>query len=451
MQLAVVVFIIISAFTSPVLGTGCKNVESAKQYFAEANINKEDGQLNEAVPFYRAAVRLCPESIEYLQMLGTAEYHTGDYEQSLKRFKKVLALDETVSSAKYYLKLLSKKLKKAFETCIGPDCLEADTDDSLKKALSPLLELPLSTWEVRRDGGHSLQGFDELHSSKPFIIRGSVQHLGGNLSAFSTESLSDAFGDLHAVDFYPQNMLAKPTKVYTASLREALDYVRLPEGAYMTVDASEPGTYVQWNMNDTVWDALLLHGGLSGALPTALSHSLNALFDTTDKPGDSGAERIAGIRRDLALKTHWYMLLAGESGSGMFRHQDTIPVGSWQAQMAGNKRWRICAPHPHPVEAAATGTTGLEEAGADHGPCYEATARPGDLLYYPPHFWHETLNTGDEPSVALSGTVLLPAHRQALLDRLGAECSGQGRGFAFETPLCEWLAQQQTVGAVQEL
>lgn len=405
-------------------------------------MNKEDGQLKEAVPFYRAAVRLCPDSIEYLQMLGTAEYHTGEFEQSLKRFKKILILNETVSSAKYYLKLLSKKLKSVFDTCIGPDCSEAYA----KKALSPLLELPLSTWEVRGDGRYTLQGFDQLHSSRPFIIRGSVQHLGGNLSAFSIETLSDAFGDLHAVDFYPQNMLNKPTKVYTASLREALDFVRLPEGAYMTVDASEPGTYVQWNMNDTIWDALLQHGDLSGALPTALSHSLGALFDAAE-PGGSGTERIAGIRRDLALKTHWYMLLVGESGSGMFRHQDTIPVGSWQAQMAGNKRWRICVPHPRAMEAVAD--TGLEAEGADHGQCYETIAGPGDLLYYPPHFWHETLNTGDEPSVALSGTVLLPAHRQALLDRLSAECAGQGKGFAFETPLCEWIAQQ--VGTVQEL
>jgi hypothetical protein len=47
---------------------------------------------------------------------------------------------------------------------------------------------------------------------------------------------------------------------------------------------------------------------------------------------------------DFYLKTHWKMLLVGEQGAGMFSHKDVLRTASYQIQVAGTKKWHVCAP-----------------------------------------------------------------------------------------------------------
>ncbi len=272
---------------------------------------------------------------------------------------------------------------------------------------------------------------------RPFIVREALPQLGWDLgSALSLSSLNESFGS-HRVDFYPQNMLVKPQKVYSVPLRESLEYLAYPEGAYLTVDTSEPGTYIQWNMNHSTWQTLLQQSPRS-ALPPALSGNMEDFFQSlllghTEEQRQLLGGCMARIKHGFEVRTHWFMLLLGERGAGMFCHQDSLPVGSWQAQISGAKHWKLCPP----VEETAVSESG-EPVSLTKAACFEATARPGDLLYYPPHFWHETLNL-ETPSVALSGTLVTPAHRGELLAMLRQECADQRKGYEFDADLCQLL------------
>ena len=86
----------------------------------------------------------------------------------------------------------------------------------------------------------------------------------------------------------------------------------------------------------------------------------------------------------------------------MFFHQDALPVGSWQLQLQGSKRWTICEPsfnlssydHPNDLNKISSSL------------CYEVTVHEGDIIYYPPSNWHQTINIDDEVSIAISNTVI---------------------------------------------
>jgi hypothetical protein len=289
-----------------------------------------------------------------------------------------------------------------------------------------------------------------------------MQRVGADLSVFQPDALNASFANLN-VDFYPQNMLSKPNKVYTVPLHKALAYLAYPEGAYMTVDASESGTYIQWNMNETVWDTVLEKAGLLHTIPPVFAHSMDTLLHLPQEGaeatiGHDGAQSaietgststsnavstLSRAKHSFGYKTHWYMLLIGEEGSGMFPHQDTLAVGSWQAQMAGSKLWRLCSPESTAMKPKEQSLRDEEDDSEDDAQapvdvCYETTLSAGDLIYYPPHYWHETKNL-ETPSVSLSGTVVVEEFRRELLDMLRGECDDDTRGFGFDSAVCSLL------------
>jgi hypothetical protein len=330
-----------------------------------------------------------------------------------------------LSSAKQYVKRIIIEREKSAKICLDDTCFDGSFPSPVTTTVSELptsvWESPTSVWESHIPNTFQFPNFKEV-SDHPFIIRDVVSYVGGNLGSFTDDELSAVFGQ-HGVDFYPQNMRIKPSKVYVSTVSDALDYLSYPEGAYLTVDASEPGAYLQWNMNQTVWNALIQHSLLK-ALPSLLVDSLDAVFYSLMEASGVTipSDELIRLQHAFALKTHWYMLLAGEEGSGMFRHQDTIPVGSWQIQMVGSKRWTICPPQTSPSAPPA--------------PCVEAVARPGDLIYYPPHFWHETLNL-DTPSISLSGTLVGDRSVDgAFVAMLRDECAHNSRGFSLDQRLC---------------
>lgn len=397
-----------------------KRIDDASKYFIEGNLAKDEGQLKESLSFYRAAVRLLPNSTDYLMMLGSVEFNLNLKEEALKRFNRVLIFEPNMSSAKQYIRRIHDELSKIDNTCLDDSCSNKNIVVPVTTAIT---ELPISLWILAPNNSFQFPNFREVEGH-PFIIRDVVSHMKGNISSFSEDALVASFGH-HGVDFYPQNMRVKPSKVYASILADALAYISYPEGAYLTVDASEPGAYVQWNMNETTFNQLIQHSSLK-ALPSLLVDSLDAVFDSLVK--QSGVivspDELARLQHSFAMKTHWYMLLAGEAGSGMFRHQDTIPVGSWQIQMSGCKKWTICPPQSIPTSTPPVS-------------CVEAVARPGDLIYYPPLFWHETLNL-DSPSIALSGTLVGggTAGGGPFATMLRDECTTNSRGFALDQRMC---------------
>jgi ribosomal protein L16 Arg81 hydroxylase len=45
-------------------------------------------------------------------------------------------------------------------------------------------------------------------------------------------------------------------------------------------------------------------------------------------------------------------------------------------------------------------------AASRYARCYDYVSKPGDLLYYPPNYWHQTMNLDDETVCLTSRYVL---------------------------------------------
>ena len=69
---------------------------------------------------------------------------------------------------------------------------------------------------------YHIKDFEAVHSKYPFIIKNSVNFMKWNPHSFESSTLSSKYGT-NIVDFYPQNMLVKPEKMYKGSFN-----VRIP-------------------------------------------------------------------------------------------------------------------------------------------------------------------------------------------------------------------------------
>jgi hypothetical protein len=160
-----------------------------------------------------------------------------------------------------------------------------------------------------------------------------------------------------------------------------------------------------------------------------------------------GFAKDASMISEFFLKTHWKMVLIGESGSGMFNHKDTLRAASWQLQLNGSKRWHLCAPSQD-RHMYSPGTVDFFNPDYEKFPhaknarCYHVVVKAGELLYYPPDFWHQTLNL-ETPSVALTGTLLTKQSYNDVANELRKQCNGTGKAFIFSptdsVKLCEQL------------
>ena len=63
---------------------------------------------------------------------------------------------------------------------------------------------------------------------------------------------------------------------------------------------------------------------------------------------------------------------------------------------------------------------------------------PGDLLYYPHDYWHETLVL-DTPTVSISGSIVSTKNHIEVATELDRECKGSNRIFGYDKDLCSAL------------
>jgi ribosomal protein L16 Arg81 hydroxylase len=89
------------------------------------------------------------------------------------------------------------------------------------------------------------------------------------------------------------------------------------------------------------------------------------------------------------------MMLIGDEGAGMFNHQDVLRTASWQVQLQGSKLWHICAPDQS-FALYEAGDVDVWQPNYERFPrfaqadCYEVTVQPGEFIYYPADYWHQT-------------------------------------------------------------
>jgi hypothetical protein len=292
------------------------------------------------------------------------------------------------------------------------------------------------------------------------------------LKIFNRQFLTARFGD-RRVDFYPHNMVEVQAHPYFLPFGPALyQLLHKPEEAYVGVDASEPGTYIQWNLDAQAWQELVVEL-LDATVPGMLDDrrwTQSCLGPRTQrgasfpvqKDGDIvsiDAHTMAGEEADpgidsaqwersashFLLSTHWQMLLVGEAGAGMFHHQDTLRTASWQLQLVGAKKWHLCGPEQTPFlyEAGKVDLFTPDYAAFPllrNATCYEVTVQAGEMLYYPHDYWHQTLNL-ETPSIALSSTLLTPYSYAHTVEELRRECAGAGRIFPPQEAMCAALEE----------
>lgn len=444
--------------------------DEAKEYYDQGHILVYAGQIEDSLPFFRAANRLYNSSTQFLYHLGVTELSQHFYSKAHSRF---VALLELLADGHYDVDLEAEAtLVEIEEVVVGvgsnvalphedvggiqrllEKCAEGvqafpevtpfqEMLQERQPRMVGLQERPITVILGGVDGAVAAD-FDSpsLHQrpefKEPFVVRNCLAELNmeavvaelftldpavdsghGQVSAHSAvPNLARLFGS-HEVEMYPQNLLAPPRRKYSVPLREALEYVAHPSGAYTAVDASDPGVYVQWALNASVLDRMerllspapapgrtrLGRGGLR-ALNARITGSLQEyirrryarshLAHEESETDPTGSGRRQGLYDHLAAAAHWNMVLVGESGAGMFYHSDLTPVGSFQMQLLGRKRWRICSP-------LNTNTGGSEAVPV----CFEGVAGAGDFVYYPPAWGHETSNAAPL-NIAISSSIIV--------------------------------------------
>ena len=290
----------------------CEGIDSNRlkrslEYFEEGNILCDEEQYQLALPFYRAALRLSPDHPLFI--------------------KKTAALELKLNNLENARKLNDRLLTFGLEGIAIPDIDTLDNSDiksgkCLHHPEHHLVQLQELSSHLTCDESFSscaLRDFDEV-SMKPFILRNAASLMGWNTSSLDNHSLIENYGH-RITDFYPQNLLSKPHKVYQKTIQEVLAYIAYPDGAYLSVDASHPGAYAQWNVDDTSWRFLLQQ--LLITVPIGLDRDVKGMLGAALADCGDACPRIDlhadKSRFDTAVdhfyhQTHWHMVLIGEEG-----------------------------------------------------------------------------------------------------------------------------------------
>ena len=189
------------------------------------------------------------------------------------------------------------------------------------------------------------------------------------------------------VDYYPSGMIDIRSKPYLRKMkdmREDWAAVGTPKWRHRL---STP--YVQWRLNAGTWRRLKKNLDNLPSWFTVDESWLKACLpkrSPEEWPADNWMQHC-----------HWKVLVVGKRGSGMFFHADGIGTATYQLQVVGRKRWTVCAPFEADrlYRAGEVDTFNVDEnrfplfKGAQ---CTLTTVKPGEVLYYPTGWWHQTDN-----------------------------------------------------------
>lgn len=391
-----------------------KRLAKENHAFAMDRINQNDYQG--ALPYFRLACRLDPDNIVFWNDLGVTEMRSGDLHKAKTRFLKAVELDpnfqtghENINEIKQFLgeEQFNAGLKRRGGK---PVPLEHHTEAPPEMSAEEFFKISI---QDDIDNG-------DILGAAPIVIRGAAQAWGWNLQQFSLQQLVKHFGGSR-VDYYPHNMQVESVHPFFASLENAIRWLQRPESAFQDVDVSEPGTYIQWNIEESTWRDLLRLGNIT--LPVTFDdlHWTPKCFNTTKD------------QTKFNINIHWKMLLVGEQGAGMFNHKDVLRMASWQVQVAGRKKWHLCSSdeddhlsvHMNVLYPDYTAWPQLRKAR-----CFTTIVNKGDMLYYPRDWWHQTENL-DTPSIALSGSMVNRHNHLEFIDELETQCGPNGRNTIF--------------------
>ena len=393
-----------------------RNLHVGKLHFQTA-INKiQQNNIEEAIGYLRASHRASPRNIMYLTNLGVAEMNVGELHSSFRRFQKALRMDSSFQPAIDNFNVLKSILK---EKNIDFDHWNyLDEDRVQKHTLKDLERIHVNELVTNEN-----EIFDRSNHS--FILEGAMKSWDSD--SFSLEKLKSKYAN-YTVSYYPHNMKHRNVGQYFRTLSHALEELENPTEVYHDVDASEEGGYILFNLPKHIWDELMVF-------------PLQSIFKTDDEWINKCFNNDE-LQTQFELLMHWRILIIGERNSGMFNHKDTLPSSSFHVQLSGTKRWHICPPTP-------ANTPSMYEAGdvdwfrpnyvthplAVHAECYQADLKPGEIIFYPKHYWHQTLNL-EKDTISITGTLVDKHNWQDMVDKLSDDCKEKNDDWK---QICEHL------------
>jgi hypothetical protein len=154
------------------------------------------------------------------------------------------------------------------------------------------------------------------------------------------------------------------------------------------------------------------------------------------------ANQTAAFERML----HWRMMaLAGMAGGGMHLHADTPPLSNVHLQVRGVKRWALCPPRHDATRfycAGAANAFATRSAASacptfSNDSCYEAVLGPGESLFYPGRWWHQTV--ASESAASLSRSLITVGDAAHFAPAMQQMCD-DARLLNSHLDVCEALA-----------
>ncbi|CEO94506.1 hypothetical protein PBRA_000291 [Plasmodiophora brassicae] len=387
------------------------------------------GDLDGALSTLSMALAEAPTDDQLLNNMGVTLMRMGRYDQALDMLDRAIAIrpdhPDAVSNRRDLLHFMQRPSENA---------VAAPT-------LTPRLRLP----RVALDDLYAPGNEDYAYGRKAFILTGATDRwpLFDQRQATRDDDdddrhwlisfVRDAFPNSTA-DFYPHNMARSTVRPFLVPLQDAVDELRAPSGRF-PADPTRPGSYVQWNIPLAEWRQLrpMMH-----RMPYAFAADEQWLDDCL-RGDDALVDR-------FSLRLHWRMLLIGTQGAGMFFHHDVLRGSSWQVQIAGSKRWTICDPAANDGLLYAAGDVDTFRPDLARWPrfaastCYDDVVRPGEMLFYPRDYWHQTLNL-ETPTITLTGTVVDENNADTVERELRDECTTGKWGWHLGDDLCGQLEQ----------
>jgi ribosomal protein L16 Arg81 hydroxylase len=130
----------------------------------------------------------------------------------------------------------------------------------------------------------------------------------------------------------------------------------------------------------------------------------------------------------------------------MFNHQDVLRTSSYQAQVAGAKRWHVCAPDQSRYIGPAGGVDAFDPDYTAYplfrkAQCYDDVVETGEMIFYPADYWHQTENIRT-PTISVTSTVMDQNNYELIIAELVAECRTQKFKWGFSPQLCEAIEKR---------
>lgn len=391
------------------------DVKYAEQCFKDAHEYVRKGDLKTAVALFRTAVRHNNQSEIYWNDLGVTEMRIGNFLKARRRFVKSLDLNSHFEPARDNFLDVSTHLKKNNEQLETIDMVLRRKIFEYRHKVFPVKEFSKEEFlsffqECDVDNSHQECESESISNQKypklfndPFIIRDFLSEVNNEQSFrfFELNSLVEKYRSLR-VDYYPQNMVEESAHPFFLSFEPAIHQLLAPREVFENVDVSNPGTYLQINLDAKIFQEMIGHSKID---------LLQILDDEKMWSSYCFQSNVTHISH-FYLRHHWKMLLIGAEQASMFAHQDLLQASSFQIQLEGSKRWHLC-PGNQSKFLYSPGDVDLFQPNYSKYPklkratCFEVTTQPGDLIFYPGDFWHQTFNH-DTPTIALSSTVIVP-------------------------------------------